>query len=53
MMMTAGTAEMKVCRGDMKKKDEKDGGKVAVLGLTLVNGKEDNLDSSVRLTTIG
>lgn len=52
-MMTTGTAEMKVRRGDIKKKEEKDRGKVAVLGVTLVNGKEDNLDSSVRLTTIG
>lgn len=53
MMMTPRTAETKVCRGSIKKKEEKDGGKVAVIVVTLVNGKEDNLDSSVRLTTIG
>ena len=34
----------------MEKKEEKEEGKVAV---TLVNGKDDNLDSSVRLTKIG
>lgn len=43
---------MKVWRGSIQKKEEKNRGKVAVMIVTLVNGKDDNLDSSVRLAMI-